>query len=76
MWLRDFLSKDMPRCRTMIYGYNAKLSSRSIDTILDYSRGFLEEIKNIRRSKEVRFLYHSGFTMAFLAKSLGLVVDM
>src|SRR2546421_10967366 len=67
MWLRDFLSKDMPCCRTMIYGYNAKLSSRNIDTILDYSRGFLEEIKNIRRSKEVRFLYHSGFTMPFLA---------
>src|SRR6266480_4618293 len=72
MWLRDFLSKDMPCCRTMIYGYNAKLSSRSIDTILDYSRGFLEEIKSIRRSKEVKFLYH----MSFLAKSLGLVVDM
>src|ERR1700728_320432 len=57
MWLRDFLSKDMPRCRTMIYGYNAKLSSRGIDTILDYSRGFLEEIKNIRQGIEVRYLY-------------------
>ena len=60
MWLRDFLSKDMPCCRTMIYGYNAKLSSRGIDTILDYSRGFLEEIKNVRRGKEVNLAFRDS----------------
>jgi protein SERAC1 len=53
MWLRDFLSKDLPNCRTMIYGYNSKLSSRGIDTILGYGRGFLEAVKKVRRSKEV-----------------------
>ena len=42
----DFLSKDMPQCRTMIYGYDSKLSSRGIDTITDYGRQFLEGIKN------------------------------
>lgn len=36
MWLRDFLSKDLPYCRTMVYGYNSKLSTHGIDTIMDY----------------------------------------
>jgi hypothetical protein len=54
MWLRDFLSKDLPQCRTMIYGYNSKLSSHGVDTILDYGRELMEEIKKIRNTKEVR----------------------
>src|SRR5882762_919747 len=53
MWLRDFLCKDLPRCRTMIYGYNSKLSSRGVDTILDYGRELMEELKKIRNTKEV-----------------------
>ena len=52
--------EDMPCCRTMIYGYNASLSSRGIDTILDYSRGFLEEIKNVRRGKEVNLAFRDS----------------
>ncbi|KAJ5593550.1 hypothetical protein N7537_010454 [Penicillium hordei] len=54
MWLRDFLSKDLPQCRTMIYGYNSKLSSHGVDTILDYGRELMEEIKKIRNTKEQR----------------------
>ena len=57
MWLRDFLSKDMPQCRTMIYGYDSKLSSRGIDTITDYGRQILEGIKNIRNTQSVRYSY-------------------
>jgi hypothetical protein len=53
MWLRDFLGKDLPRCRTMIYGYNSKLSSRGVDTILGYGRELMEELKKIRNTKEV-----------------------
>ena len=53
MWLCDFLSKDLPQCRTMIYGYNSKLSSHGVDTILDYGRELMEEIKKIRNTKEV-----------------------
>ena len=53
MWLRDFLSKDLPQCRTMIYGYNSKLSSYGVDTILDDGRELMEEIKKIRNTKEV-----------------------
>ncbi|KAJ5917515.1 hypothetical protein N7466_011069 [Penicillium verhagenii] len=71
MWLRDFLSKDLPQCRTMIYGYNSKLSSHGVDTILDYGRELMEEIKKIRKTKELQqrpliFIAHSfgGIIMA------------
>jgi hypothetical protein len=53
MWLRDFLSRDLPCCRTMIYGYNSKLSSHGIDKIIDYSRGLREELKKVRDTEEV-----------------------
>jgi hypothetical protein len=53
MWLCDFLSKDLPQCRIIIYGYNSKLSSYGVDTILDYGRELMEEIKKIRNTKEV-----------------------
>lgn len=53
MWLRDFLSKDLPSCRTMIYGYNPKLSSHGIDTIMDYSQELIEKLKMIRNTEEV-----------------------
>ncbi|KAJ5348541.1 uncharacterized protein N7506_001794 [Penicillium brevicompactum] len=64
MWLRDFLSKDLPQCRTMIYGYNSKLSSHGVGTILDYGRELMEEIKKIRNTKELQqrpliFIAHS-----------------
>jgi hypothetical protein len=39
MWLRDFLWKDLPQCRTVIYGYNSKPSSHGVDTILDLRAG-------------------------------------
>ena len=53
MWLRHFLSKDLPTCRTMIYGYNSKLSIRGMGTLDDYTREFLEEIKRIRTTDVV-----------------------
>lgn len=55
MWLRDFLSGDLPQCRVMTYGYNSKLTgkSRGIERILDYGRSFLEEIKQVRSADEV-----------------------
>ncbi|KAH6841212.1 hypothetical protein CC77DRAFT_946574 [Alternaria alternata] len=64
MWLRDFLSRDLPCCRTMIYGYNSKLSSHGIDKIIDYSRGLREELKKVRDTEESRqrplfFIAHS-----------------
>ena len=53
MWLREFLCKDLPSCRTMIYGYNSKLSSHGVEKIMDYGRGLMEELKKIRSTEEV-----------------------
>lgn len=58
MWLRHFLCRDLPRCRTMIYGYNSKLSSQGVETILDYGRKLMGEIKRIRNTKEVADLHY------------------
>ncbi|KAF2178473.1 hypothetical protein K469DRAFT_803304 [Zopfia rhizophila CBS 207.26] len=52
MWLRNFLSKDLPCCRTMIYGYNSKLSTHGIDTIMDYGRELIEELKKVWNTEE------------------------
>ncbi|KAL7268500.1 hypothetical protein RUND412_008873 [Rhizina undulata] len=64
MWLRDFLAKDLPNCRTMIYGYNTNLNSRGIHTLNDYKIEFLNEIAKIRNSEEeikrpIIFIGHS-----------------
>jgi len=58
MWLRHFLSEDMPGCRTMIYGCNTSLApeSRGIHQIPDYRDVFLAELDMARVTKEVRFL--------------------
>ena len=53
MWLRDFLSKDLPKCRVMIYGYNSKLSNPGLHTIADFGRGLREELLRARRSDQV-----------------------
>jgi hypothetical protein len=37
----------------MIYGYNSKLSTHGVDTIMDYGRGFIEELKKVRNTEEV-----------------------
>ena len=53
MWLRDFLSKDLPNCRVMIYGYNSRLSNPGLHTIADFGRGLQEELLRVRRSDQV-----------------------
>lgn len=73
MWLRDFLSKDLPCCRTMIYGYNSKLSTHGVDTIMDYGRGLMEELKKIRNTKEVSAVtrgYHESASIKLTATPL------
>ncbi|OQD70555.1 hypothetical protein PENDEC_c022G00030 [Penicillium decumbens] len=69
MWLRDFLSKDLPQCRTMIYGYNSKLSSHGVDTILDYGRELMEKIKKAWNTKELE-----QRPLIFIAHSFGGVI--
>ncbi|KAJ8109396.1 hypothetical protein OPT61_g7492 [Boeremia exigua] len=74
MWLRDILSKNMPQCRTMTYGYNSKLSQHGFGNIVDYSRKFLDEIRDIRSTdksihRPIIFVAHS-FGGIILAQSL------
>ncbi|MCJ1452831.1 hypothetical protein MMC28_003176 [Mycoblastus sanguinarius] len=52
MWLRDFLSKDLPDCRTMIYGYHSKLSTWNMNQLSEYGREFFAEITKVRFSEE------------------------
>jgi hypothetical protein len=60
MWLRDFLSKDLLSCRTMIYSYNSKLPSHGIDTIMNYGQGFWRGLRGSGIRKVVG--NGSGFT--------------
>ena len=55
MWLRDFLSEDLPKCRVMIYGYNSKLSNPGLHTIADFGNGLQEELIRARRSEQVAY---------------------
>ena len=57
MWLRDFLSKDLPKCRVMTYGYNSKLSNPGLHTIADFGRGLRKELLRARRSDQVAFKF-------------------
>ena len=53
MWLRDFLCKDLPHCRTMVYSYNLRLSSHSVSTIMDFSRELKDQLQEVRGTKDV-----------------------
>ena len=57
MWLRDFLSKDLPKCRVMTYGYNSKLSTPGLHTITDFGTGLREELLRARRQDQVAFKF-------------------
>ncbi|KAK0756160.1 hypothetical protein N5P37_011250 [Trichoderma harzianum] len=46
------LPQNLPYCHTMTYGYNSKLLTHGIDTIMDYSRGLMEALKKIRSIEE------------------------
>ena len=66
MWLRDFFSKHFPNCRTMTYGYNASLRSKSVHTILDFSRTFLRALQEVRNSDMVRVvIVHIYYELGF-----------
>ncbi|KAF5000041.1 hypothetical protein FGRMN_2052 [Fusarium graminum] len=69
MWLRDFLSKDLPSCRTMIYGYNSSFSSHCNDTIMDYGLELIGELKKIRSTDEL-----SQRPLFFIAHSFGGII--
>ena len=53
MWLRDFLGKDVPHFRTMIYGYNARIDGHAGGTLEEYAQQFLEDLKDVRSTADV-----------------------
>ena len=75
MWLRHFLSKDLPCCRTMIYGYNSKLSSHGIDIIMDYGRELLEELKKVRNTEKVSVVSKSPREQVHEADGCGALAE-
>ncbi|KND88667.1 Protein SERAC1 [Tolypocladium ophioglossoides CBS 100239] len=52
MWLRDFLKEDLPRCRVLTYGYNAKLMVDMNYTFEDFCNEFLNTLKSARSSDD------------------------
>lgn len=63
MWIRDFLAKDLShkvsgKPRILTYGYDTKLLANTSNAgIREFSRAFLEAIKNARRLPDVRIHY-------------------
>lgn len=53
MWLKDFLSEDMPSCRTMIYGYQSKILTNHSSMLMDYGHEFFGELSKARSTDEV-----------------------
>jgi hypothetical protein len=58
MWLKDFLPHDVENIRIMSYGYDSRLigHGKANNRLLDYKRGFLQDIENARSSTEVSVL--------------------
>jgi hypothetical protein len=54
MWLRDFLPKDIPNIRVLIYGFDSKLEGKETTAGLsDYTTSFLQGLKTIQLSNVV-----------------------
>ena len=50
MWLRDFLRRDLPRCRVLTYGYDSSLEANGPRGILlDYSNNLAIKLQAMRR---------------------------
>ncbi|KAA8900226.1 hypothetical protein FN846DRAFT_959301 [Sphaerosporella brunnea] len=71
MWLRDFFSKDLQSCRTMVYGYDTKLRHHNIHTLYDYKIDLLEQIKKARKTNEQK-----RRPLIFIAHSFGGIVTV
>jgi len=56
MWLRDFLPNDVKNIRIMTYGYDSSLIGPIYNSMRmsDYRGNFIQQLKNSRRSVEVR----------------------
>lgn len=56
MWLRDFMPGKIKNSRNLVYGYDSSLigpGAGSFDSMLDLSKGFLNDLKTARRRPDV-----------------------
>lgn len=54
VWLRDWLPKDVPHIRVLLYGYDTTLlKNDSKSSIEDLGRAFLESLETFRRNTNV-----------------------
>ena len=69
MWLRDRLPHDVPKLRSLIYGYDTKLfKSHSFQDLDDIAKSFIASLKELRRSQS------PAKPLVLLAHSLGGIV--
>ncbi len=65
MWLRDFLHRDIPRARIMLYGYDSHIvNSQSRSILADFSSNFIAKFNAMRsrshsENRPVIFIGHS-----------------
>ncbi|KAH9215247.1 hypothetical protein DL95DRAFT_138948 [Leptodontidium sp. 2 PMI_412] len=58
MWLKDFLSEDVPGIRILTYGYEARLDmTTTMSRLQDYRRSFIGELVTSRKGIEVPLRY-------------------
>ena len=69
MWLRDFLPKDLPRARILLYGYDSSLAdSQSKHILMDLSNNFVVKLGTMRSlsKSETRPLILIGHSLGCL----------
>ena len=65
MWLRDFLPRDIPRARILLYGYDSHIvNSQSRSILADFSSNFIAKFSAMRahshsENRPVIFIGHS-----------------
>lgn len=54
MWLRDFLDKDLPRARVLLFGYDAGLRSKTSTSEMEaYTTTLRSALERLRKTEEV-----------------------
>ena len=70
VWLRDFLPRDIPSIRVLLYGYDTTLAgNESKSSIHDLSKSFLESVRAFRVGTQTR-----RRPMIFIGHSLGILL--
>lgn len=66
MWLKDFLARDFPQYRVLVYGYDADLKSSGDGDLMALTRGLRDELEMVRRTEEVSILFASPYSGLFV----------